>query len=92
MESFLRLGLAAIITDRFYRTPFHGLDTLLHLFIILWLFMHIGITLVVFTREIIRSSFSAQVTVNALAVYIELAFCVFGIDVFDVSHSKKLGW
>ena len=56
-----------------------------------WLLINIGITFVLLTAEIVGGRLAAEVTVDALAIYIESAFNIFWVDIFFICHVRKLG-
>lgn len=85
--AFLDLGLfSPIFANGFHRAAVHGLDALLALVVVLRLLIDIGVSLVLFTGEIVRRRFTAQVTIDTLTIYIERAFYVFRIFIFFIGH------
>jgi hypothetical protein len=82
-----RLALA-VLADGFYRASFHGLTGLGDVLGGDRLFKNVRIALVLSAGEIVRRGLAAQVTVDALAVHVELASDVFHIFIFAVCHGK----
>jgi len=79
--------VGAILADRLHRAPFHGLAALGEIFGILGLLEDEGVSLVFGTGEIVGSRLAAEVTIDALAVHVELTGHIFHIFIFAVSHT-----
>jgi hypothetical protein len=79
----------AIIADGLHRAAFHRFPALGELFGVFRLLEYVRVAFVFRAGEIVRRCLAAQVTIDALAVHVELAGHVFHIFVFAVSHDEK---
>jgi hypothetical protein len=77
---------SAIVTDSFDRTTFLGFLAARLFVRIFRLFVDERITAVVIALEIIGRRFPAQVTINALVVYVIFSSVVFRVFICDISH------
>ena len=83
-------GAIAVIADRFDRAAFHRFFTESLFLRRLWLFIDIGMAAIIVPLEIRGSSFAAQISVDALIVYVEFARYVFGVFVSGIGHGFAL--
>jgi hypothetical protein len=83
---FGALGLSPIVADSLDGTALHGFLTLFALFVVFRLLIHVGITFVFLALEIVWCRLTAEVTVDALTIYVESALHIFGISIFFVCH------
>lgn len=86
VRMFRRSLLVAIIADSLHRAALHGLRAQSHLIISRGLLLHIGNALVIISGEKVRSGFAAKITVDAVAVYIELARNILFSFFIDIGH------
>jgi hypothetical protein len=83
------VDLLAVASDRFDWAAFHCLLAERLLFRGLRLLINVGVTAVVVAGEIGRSSFTAEIAVDALIIYVETSSDVLGILVCYFSHGRR---
>ncbi len=82
-----KTSLFAIVANGFDRATLHRFDAKRCLLFVFGLRLHVRITALFGTREIVRRSFPTQVAVNALIIYVKLPADVFRVFVFDFGHN-----
>jgi hypothetical protein len=86
----LRTNLGAVAANCLDRATFHRLFAQRFFLGRFGLFINVGMAAVIITTEVRRSGFTAEVTVNALVIDIELSVDIFGVFICGVSHFSKL--
>jgi len=82
-------SLDPVVTDGLHRAAFQRLHALLGFLFILRLLVNVGVALVIGAFEVVGSSFTTEVAVNALAVDIEFSVDAFFVLVFAVGHGGR---
>src|SRR5215471_14961434 len=84
------LRAVAVIADCFDRAAFHRFLAESLFLRRLWLFVDIRMAAVVIAFEIRGRGLAAQIAVDALIIYVELAWYVFGVFVCGIGHDFSL--
>lgn len=82
----LPAALFAVVADSLHGAAFHGFHTDFYLSVCLGLLANIGNTLIIVAGEEVGSGITAKVTVDAVAIYIELAGNILFSFFVDIGH------
>jgi hypothetical protein len=85
-------SLLTVIANGFDRAALFGFFAARFFFRILGLLEDERIAAIVISFEIVGRRFTAQITVNALVIYVIFASGVFGVFICSVSHKISLNW